>query len=226
MIRSRFAFSSLMLSATLLFLTGCIGELFGGISQNIEYQKKKEVLAEYTGLEDHSVAVLVVTDLATLYDFPDLTAKITSGLTSRIGRDVPGTQVMIPEAIIAWQYRTPQWDAMPFGELADQLGVDRVVYVDVYEYRLNPPGNYWLWEGVCGATIGVIERDGIDPDSFAKTFNVAVEFPDITGVSRENASAVQIETGLLADFIKKTAWKFHDHVEPKYPDKYRPELDQ
>ena len=216
---------SLGLCAVLICLPGCITDLIGGVSQNIEYQRKKEVLAEYNGLEDRTVAVLVMADLSTLYEFPDLTAKITSGLTSRIGRDVPGAQMMMPEAIIAWQYRTPQWEAMPFGDLAEALGVDRVVYVDIYEYRLNPPGNYWLWEGVCGASIGIIERDGIDPDSFVKTFNVAVEYPTITGVSRENASAVQIETGVLAEFIKKSAWKFHDHIEPKYPDKYRPELD-
>ena len=28
--------------------------------------------------------------------------------------------------------------------------------------------------------------------------------------------------GVLAEFIKFTAWLFHEHLEPKYPDKYRP----
>ena len=49
------------------------------------------------------------------------------------------------------------------------------------------------------------------------------EFPGISGVDTYQASAGQIETGLLAKFIKQTAWLFHTHLEPKYPDKYRPE---
>ena len=112
---------------------------------------------------------------------------------------------------------------MPYGELAESLNVDRVIFIDIYEYRLNPPGNRWLWEGVCAANVSVIERDGFDPDMFADTFDVVSNFPTIEGVDRTAATARQIETGVLADFVKRTAWIFHEHLEPKYPDKFRPE---
>jgi len=128
-----------------------------------------------------------------------------------------------PDQVIAWQWRTPQWNAMPYGELPAALGVDRVVYIDIYEYRLNPPGNYWLWEGVCAANIGVIEPDGFDPDMFADSYNVVSTFPHIQNVDRTGATAQQVETGLLAEFIKQAAWLFHEHIEPKHPDKFRPE---
>lgn len=208
--------------------TGCaIPQLLGGMMQNEEYQKRIEVLADYDGLDDQTVAVVVVTDMATLYEYPDLALKISSGVSGRLAENVPGlhSKVLDPRYILQWQYRTPQWDALPYGEIAVQLNVDRVVFIDIYEYRLNPPGNYWQWEGVCGANIGIIEQDSIDPDMFATTYNIAVEFPGITGLGRESASAQQIETGLLADFIKKTSWLFYDHIEPKYPDKYRPQLE-
>ena len=103
------------------------------------------------------------------------------------------------------------------------LGVNRVVFIDIYEYRLNPPGNRWIWDGVCAANISLIERDGFDPDMFVDTFTVTSEFPKIEGVDRTAATEQQIETGLLAEFVKRTAWLFHEHVEPKYPDKFRPE---
>lgn len=214
----------LLLTAGALLLPGCqLGQLVGGMAQNAEYQKKIQVLPKYADLQNKDVAVVVVADLSTLYEHPNLVAAVTGGVTLRIGRDVPGARVVPPDAIVEWQYRTPQWDALPFGELTERLNVDRVVYVDIFEYRLNPPGNSWLWEGVCAANVGIIERDGIDPDVFADSFNITAEFPKIRGVTREAATAARIEQGVLSEFVKHVAWLFYEHEEPKYPDKYRPE---
>jgi hypothetical protein len=201
---------------------GCnVGRLFGGMAQNFEYQKKIEVLPKYDGLQNRTVAVLVEADLSTLYEHPTLVATITDNVSRRIARQVPGARLLPSQVVLQWQYRTPQWNAMPYGEVAAALGVDRLVHIDLYEYRLNPPGNSWEWDGVCAANIGVIERDSYDPDSFVDTFNVESRFPDIKGVDRQSASPAAIETGVLARFVERAAWLFYAHEEPKYPDKYR-----
>ena len=165
-------------------LGGCaIGHLAGAMAQNFEYQKELQVLPKYD-LEGKTVAVVVDADMGVLYEHPKLVEKITGGVTLRIGRDVPGCSVVDPRQILAWQWNTPQWNAMPYGEIAESLGVDRVIFIDIYEYRLHPPGNYWLWEGVCAANISVIERDGFDPDMFADTFDVTANFPSVKNVDR------------------------------------------
>jgi hypothetical protein len=151
--------------------------------------------------------------------------RVTTAVTGSIGRHVPGIQVLHPDMVLSWQWRTPMWNAMPYGDIAANLDVERVVYIEIYEYRLNPPGNRWLWEGVCAANVSVIERDGFDPDMFAGTYPVTGAFPTIKGVDRDSATAERIEIGVMADFVRKTAWLFYDHEEPKYPDKYRPELE-
>lgn len=203
-------------------LVGCeAGLLIGGMMQNYEYQKLVQVLPQYSDLENRSVAVIVDADLATLYEFPDLVATVAENVAGRIQRDVPGTSVMHPRAVLAWQYSTPQWNAMPYGELAAALDVERVVVIDIFEYRLNPPGNRWEWEGVCAATVGIIERDGFSPDSFAESFTVVGRYPNLRMLTRDEADVRSIERGLLAEFIKETAWLFHEHERPKYPDKYR-----
>lgn len=207
-------------------LGGCwAANLAGALGQAYEDQKLIEVLPKYEGLQGKTVAVIVDAGLDVLYQYPNAVAAITAGVTNRIGQNVEGVRVVRPDAIIQWQWRTPEWNAMPYGEMATALGVDRVVVIDVYEYRLNPPGNVWLWEGVAAATVGVVERDGLDPDGFVDTFDVAAQFPTIQGVDRDAATQQQIETGVLAEFIKKTAWLFYLHTEPKHPDRYRPELE-
>jgi hypothetical protein len=201
---------------------GCaLGKLVGGMAQNYEYQKKIEVLPRYAGLENRSIAVLVEADLSTLYEHPTLVATITDNVSRRIAREVPGARVVPTQMVLQWQYRTPQWNAMPYGEVAAALGVDRLVHIDLYEFRLNPPGNSWEWDGLCAANVGVIERDSYDPDSFIDTFTVESRFPDITGVDRQSATPAAIQTGVLARFVERTAWLFYRHEEPKYPDKYQ-----
>ena len=209
-----------------LFLPGCqMGQLVGAMAQADEYQKLVDTPPRYGGLENKTVAVIVQADMATLYEFPETAANIAGGVSRRMQRDVPGVQVLNPTIVLNWQYRTPQWNVLPYGELAHQLNVERVVFIDLLEFRLNPPGNRYLWEGVCVGRIGIIERDSLDPDAFVETIDISVKFPREEGVGRESATADKIQFGLLYEFIEKTTWLFHQHLEPKYPDKYRPELD-
>lgn len=224
--RTRRFLTLLGAAATALAASGCaIFYGIGAMGESFESQKLIEVLPKYHDLPGHSVAVIVDAPLDVLYGHPDLVQQITAGVTMRLARDVDDIQVVIPGNIVAWQWKTPDWNTMAYGDLAESLNVERVVHIDIYEYRLNPPGNRWLWEGVCAASVSVIERDGFDPDTFAESFEVSGEFPTVTGVDRSGATARQIEVGVLAEFIKRSAWLFHKHLEPKHPDKYKPELD-
>lgn len=209
-----------------ILLSGCAAaNLVGAMGQAHEYQKLVDTPPKYDGLQNKTVAVLVQADMSTLYEHPDLTVKIAEGVSGRLQRDVPGAMVLNPKYVIDWQYRTPQWASLPVGEMAEQLNVDRIVHIELLEYRLNPPGNRWLWEGVCVGRVGVVERGGIDPDIFTETFDISAKFPTISGVGADTTPRANIEYGLLHAFIERTAWLFHQHLEPKYPDKYRPELD-
>src|SRR5262245_23315495 len=192
------------LVAAAMLLNGCeVAELVGGMAQANEDQMLIEVLPKYDGLQGHTVAVIVDADMSTLYEHPYVVAKLTNEVSAQIVEHVPDCKgkVQSPQAVLSWQYRTPQWSALPLGDLADQLNVDRVVHIDVLEYRLNPPGNRYLWEGVCVARVGIIERGGVDPDTFSQTFDINAKFPTVTGVGRESASETAIQTGLLYTFV-------------------------
>lgn len=203
-------------------MSGCeAGMLIGGMMQNYEYQKLIQVLPQYSDLENRTVAVIVDADLATLYEFPELVTDVADGVSARIQRDVPGARVIHPRAVLAWQYSTPQWNALPYSELAEALDVERVVIVDIFEFRLNPPGNRWEWEGVCAAHVGIVERDGFAPDSFAESFTIVGRYPSTRLLTREEADQRTVQFGLLSEFVKETAWLFHEHQRPKYPDKYK-----
>ncbi len=201
---------------------GCaVGRFFGGAAQNYEYSKLIEVHPEYAGLENKRVAIVVDADHAVLYEHARMPLTVAANLSARLQEKVPGASVVHPATVSNWQFRTLSWQGLAYGEMADQLDVDRIILIDVHAYRLNPVGNRWLWEGICAAHVHVVERDGLDPDAIAQTFMVEATFPKEQGVGIDAASAAAIETGLLAEFVLKTSWLFYRHLEPKYPDKYK-----
>jgi hypothetical protein len=200
-----------------LALGGCIAGAVGAIGQQIERGKKLDVPAAYDGLEGKTCAVIVNADYATLVEHPAVVKNITANVSARIAQYVKDATVLPPATVLGWQYRTPQWRAMPYGDIAKELGVERLVFIDLYEYRLNPTGNSYLWDGVAGGHIGVVEADSLAPDEFVFTSNVVSKFPDKEGVGRESARREDIELGLLTLFIQRSSWLFYRHIEDKYP---------
>ncbi|MSR34415.1 MAG: hypothetical protein EXS12_06410 [Phycisphaerales bacterium] len=188
------------------------------IGQNIEREKKIEVLAKYAGLDNKSVAILVKADMGTVYEHPTAVSNISFNLAQRLQENVPGIKMMDPRVCMNFQHQTPNWSAQPLGQIAEELDVDRLVILDLYEYRLNPAGNRYLWEGVAAGNIGVAERDGLDSDQTVDQWNVSAQFPLDAGVTRETMSMAVVQRGLLTTFVRNSAWVFYDHIEEKYPD--------
>jgi hypothetical protein len=218
-------------AASLCTLGGCVvGNFIGGMAQNEEYQKKILVPAEYDGLAGKTVAVLVDVNMTMMYEHPRLQAEIALTTATALQRQsndkLPGIKVVSPEQTLSWQSRNPGWNLLSYGDIAEALGVERVVILDVYEYRLNPAGNRYEWAGACAANVRIVENDAdtFDPD-LPQEFSVIARFPEFEVVPWESATASRIHDGLLLRFVQKTAWLFYQHEEPKYPDKYRPELD-
>ena len=201
------------------FISSC--QVFGiasAIGQNIERDKKIEVLAKYAGLDNKRVAILVKADMGTVYEHPTAVPNISVNLAQRLQENVPGIKMMNPLLCLNYQHQTPNWSAQPLGQVAEELDVDRLVIIDLYEYRLNPPGNRFLWDGVAAGNVGVAERDGLDADQTVDQWNVSAQFPLDAGVTRESMPITLVQKGLLSAFVRNAAWVFFDHIEDKYPD--------
>jgi len=216
-IRTATSAATVLAILSLGLASGCIAGAVGAIGQQIERGKKLEVPAAYDGLEGKTCAVIVNADYGTLVEHPTVVKNITANVAVRIAKHVKDATVLPPATVLTWQYQTPQWRALPYGEIAKELGVDRLVFIDLYEFRLNPTGNSYLWDGVAGANIGIIERDGLAPDEFVYSTNLVSKFPDKEGVGKESARREDIERGLLTLFTSRASWIFYDHIEDKYP---------
>jgi len=203
-----------------LALAGC--GMFGmasKVGEAIEVELRRARMREPRAGGLEPVGQQLNAERGVLYEHPTVVPNVAGNIALGIREHVSGVQVLDWRESLAWCYRTPSWTTLPLGEVAHELGVDRVVFVDIFEFRLNPVGNRWIWEGMAGAHIGIIERDSLDPDAFTEEFSITVTFPDVRDLSRESATEQQIQMGLVARFTQTINKLFYDHLEDKYPNK-------
>jgi hypothetical protein len=104
-------------------------------------------------------------------------------------------------------------------DLAKELGVDRLIFVDVHEFRLTDPGNQYLWAGLASGSVSVWEADSALSDSAACTESISTKYP-----TKEQALGPQdmprsnVQMVLAKKFIDRVAWLFYTHDEPNMPE--------
>jgi len=196
-----------LMSASLM--TGC--ELAGGMMESYERTKIVDVNAEYYGLENHKVAVMIDAPMDIQYEHSRVVPALTEFITLRLASHCPGSQFLPTRAILAYQNQHVYWPTMDYHDLAKELGVERIVFIDLSEYRLFSPGNSYYWDGQAVGDVNVFEAESPDSTTFAFTNHVVSKFPPVEAVSRSEATEQQIDNGLKLDFTQRTAWLFYNH---------------
>lgn len=211
----------------LFSLVGCqLFSVASVVKQIEEEQTVLDVSSQYDGLKNNTVGFLLNVDLGIHYEDPLFRTQVSEGIAKRITQVVDGVKVLDPRAIVNWQDRNSQWPLMGMQEIIVQLKsifgkCNRLVIVDVQEYRLNPRGNRYLWEGICRAFVKVAEEDSDQISSFVEVFEINSKFPETRNVTREEASGNQIRQGLISRFIRDVSWLFYRHAEWKYPERHQ-----
>jgi hypothetical protein len=176
-----------------------------------EKRKMVDVPAEYLGLAGQRVAVMVAADGRTLSEYRDAPLRLSQAVTSRIAEHVPGIRTTVPDEVIRFQEANPYWMNLRYGELAEKMGVDKVVLIDLVEYRTHEPGNAYLWQGIITANIGVIDAHAQDPDNFVYYSTVQAHFPRDNGVGVVDADNESIQLGMIILFSQTAGGLFYDH---------------
>lgn len=200
--------------------SGCniVGGLAGGMAESYKRNSTHEVEAEYAGLEGKSFAVVVQADRIIQADYPEVIAKLTIDISDILAQNSGATGFVPGAMVLDYQFNHPRWITMTPSQLAKEFGVQRIVYVDIAEYRLNDPGNQYVWQGVAAAQVAVAAADGALPDEFVFQKQVRVKFPDKEGVSPTEMSRSLVNSALVKRLTDRAAWLLYTHEEPYYPE--------
>jgi len=192
-------------------LQGCTIVGFGAMAIE-EYRKSGDHIekAQYTGLVDKNFAVIVSADRMIQANYPEIVPQMTTSMSQRLAENVDAQGFVPGMAMLSYQYNHPSWSSKSYGDVAKELGVERLIVVDIQEFRLNDPGNRHIWDGAAAATIAVIEADGPYPDDVTHEHFVHVTFPDSGGYGPDDLTRTEMISVLKSRFINRAAWPFYD----------------
>lgn len=218
--KSTFAqFASTAMAATAcLSLSGCI---LAPIVENYKRTSTHEVKAQYTKLEDKTFAVVVSAGRGIETEAPGVPDEMLVRISYRLSQpEVGAAGVLPPRTVVKMLYDRPQWQAMTYQELAKDLlgGVERLVFIELEDFRLTDPGNDYEWNGVAAGRVLVVESDGIDPNQIVFEKYISVKFPDKSGWTPQTMQQNLVVSTLLSRFVDRASWLFYDHQEPYYPE--------
>lgn len=189
-------------------------------AKGIEESTPKHVYADYPGLQGKSFAVLVSADRALQAEYPQLVLEITRRVNEMLIGDAenPGagaTGYVPTNDVVIFTARNPGWPIRLREQLAKDLGSpDRLIIIEVTEFRLREPGNQYLWDGMAGATLSVVETDGPAPDEATYQRSVRVKFPDDSARGPGDMSGALVASALVQRLSNRIAWLMFDHTEP------------
>ncbi len=209
--RRHAALAVLTLSAGLL--AGCNIVSFAAMAYDEAVPKK--IAAQYRGLADKNFAVVATTDRRIEADFPGVVIKVVSDVSERLAKEegVKAAGYIPPDRVMTYLYSHPNWVVRPMSELAKELKVDRLVFIELTEYRLNEPGNSYIWDGVAAGVVQVFEADSQLPDDPAFDRMVQVKYPDDSNTGPENMKGNEVGSVLVRRFVERASWLFFDHEE-------------
>ena len=195
----RWATGTTLWAAALLGSAGCRG--FG---------HEPMVPAEYDGLQQQRIAVLVAATDTTLYGHPQLESVLGRVLIRQLADRVPGAQVSDPDQIDRFAQANPYWQSMPGGELLKRLNVQRVVLVDISHYATREPGNAYLFQGTILGRVAVLadDHDQISNPVYATV--VSARHPS-GRVGRPDGDWQLMEQALINLFTQRVADRFSRH---------------
>lgn len=209
-----------LFAAALTLMPGC--QLIGGMMANARRNSTHIVEAEYEGLGGKSFAVLVSADRAIQGEHPGLVEHLTDRITERLAASTnkPKAAGVVPVSdVLRYQSRHPDWASKPFDKLAEELGgVQRLIFVEISEYRLNESGNAYEWDGAAIGSVRVVEVDSGSLDTFAFDKLVNVVYPGKKGITPDQISRSAMTSMLALRFIDRASWNFYAHEEPVEPE--------
>ena len=195
-------------------MSGCIiGAAIGGMAESHHRTGSSEIEAEYEGIAAHSSTVVVSADRMIEGINPGIAARITQRVNDRLIQNARPSFAIPSTDLLTVLYNTPQWPAMPRSEVAKMLEVERLVVVELIEYRLHEPGNQYIWDGSASCMVTVYESDSPFPDDPVFEKAIRVSFPDIGGLMRTEIPEAAVNTELANRLTNRIAWLFYTHEE-------------
>ncbi|HVS71662.1 MAG TPA: hypothetical protein VHQ47_10450 [Phycisphaerae bacterium] len=201
-------FGQLMVVAGLMAVpfvfTGC---WFFAASREVNGEK---IPAQYTGLANQSVAIVVYADQASTDEFPNSREEIANFLTAAFHSKMPSVRLLDPREVMNWQDDTLNWNALEEKDIGKHFSTDRVLYIELLDYSTRANQGFGDLQGHIRADCKVFETDS-PGDSAAWSGVIDVRWPKDRPLDPTTGSEVAVRKRVLEEFSNALVNCFMEH---------------
>jgi hypothetical protein len=205
--------------AAAMLCAGC------GILANAANAMPLIVKAAYPGLKGKTTAVMVWPEPAVKINYPRIQADIIASLQQKLmdvqkkdkPEDLQDTAFPVSwQSMMRYQENNPDADSQPIEQTAREVGVQRLIYIEVAEFQTRSDISPDLYRGQIVANLKVVELENGKVKTGYEENNITVKFPP-KGPDEGwmNLGDENTYVGTIKEFTGKIAWKFYKHEEDR-----------
>lgn len=184
----------------------------GFLAGAFQQQTGKAVEATYRNLDNKSLAIVVDPDPATALEYAGARTEIGAFVTAQFQQNMPNVKLLRYQDVIRWQDETLQWQGLPVKDIGKHFGTERVLYIELLDYRTREAGATNLLRGHIHAMARVFEVDTPGPNAaWEKEFDVA--WPPTAPMDVLKANDTAVRKRVLEVFSEQLVGQFYDHKE-------------
>jgi len=186
----------------------------GGCGMGGGAQQAYPVPAEYLGLANKKVAIVVFAMPATVDEFSGSREEISAFIINQMHQHMPTTNVMDPQRVIEWQNNTINWFGLSEMDIGKHFQVDRVLSIQILEYSTKKTIGYSDLQGHIRAQSKIVEVDAPDRKSQTPwTGVVNVTWPQDRPLDPTQTNENAVRQRVLELFSTELVRYFYDHGE-------------
>ena len=203
----------LLLSSLVFMASGCSTiKYLGYVFLGNEDQKTK---AEYVGLENQKVLILLNTPDGMEYSYPQSRESLILACQQFLQGSVKSISFCDYQMVEDFILRELDWISVPTNKLAKKFGAQRVLYIDIYDFTLQDTDSVGIYQGQVNAEVKIYETDSEAKTPNRSVFNyyIDLKYPE----NHPLAATPEAKYRVLSGTIKLTAYEickhFFDHTE-------------
>jgi hypothetical protein len=199
------------------FAGGC-GALAAPFVLFVPEPKPPMVKAEFAGLSNKTVAVLVYADMAVQYDYPYAREELSWAVNRHLNKNVKGVRTIDPTRVVRYQDGDPRLASQSPAQVGRALGADYVLFISLNEFSTRERGSVNLAKGRISANASVWEtrpaQEGTDPCVWRRD---AVSVSEGSAEEAMYADERQLRLKTEDTFGDVLVKYFYDHRAPEGP---------
>ncbi|MBT3199655.1 MAG: hypothetical protein HN350_07040 [Phycisphaerales bacterium] len=168
--------------------------------------------AEFDGLKNKTVAVVVFADENTLFSHATAPLLLSSEISIKLRKSVEGLTAINAQEIAAYQSKNIAWVEMDRTKLGKVLKADFVLHISLVEFSTVEEGYIDSLKGTINGEVKLYDCSLPEDDACVwKGQNIRIQHPK-TPTVRTRANEISIHNTIIEKFSDKLAKKFYTHT--------------